>query len=82
MKKRASACRDRCAALAGKRIVGTCAAALIARTVASTFSWVTPVEPPAAAEVVAHLRRLWGFAVQLETDEGDGRIGTVIQAAA
>jgi stage V sporulation protein R len=36
----------------------------------------------AAAEVVAHLRRLWGFAVQLETDEGDGRIGTVIQAAA
>ena len=36
----------------------------------------------AAAEVVAHLRRLWGFAVLLETDEGDGRIGTVIRAAA
>ncbi|HSQ80507.1 MAG TPA: SpoVR family protein [Casimicrobiaceae bacterium] len=36
----------------------------------------------AANEVVAHLRRLWGFAVRLETHEGDGRIGTVIECAA
>ncbi|MGE5090188.1 MAG: SpoVR family protein, partial [Candidatus Levyibacteriota bacterium] len=36
----------------------------------------------AADEVVAHLRRLWGFAVRLETHEGDGRIGSVIECAA
>src|SRR3989440_6415051 len=46
MKYNASACGDRFAALAGKRITGTFAASLIARTVASTLSCVTPVEPP------------------------------------
>src|SRR5437879_3404464 len=46
MKYSASACGDRFAALAGNRITGTFAAFLIARTVASTLSCVTPVEPP------------------------------------
>ncbi len=33
----------------------------------------------AAAEVVAHLRRLWGFAVRLETWENDVRFGDVVE---
>jgi stage V sporulation protein R len=36
----------------------------------------------AAAEVVLHLRRLWGFAVRLETWENDTRIGDVVECAA
>jgi len=33
----------------------------------------------AAAQVVAHLRRLWGFAVRLETWEGETRVGDVVE---
>jgi stage V sporulation protein R len=33
----------------------------------------------AAAQVVAHLRRLWGFAVRLETWDGDARVGEVVE---
>ena len=33
----------------------------------------------AAAEVVAHLRRLWGFGVRLETWENDTRFGDVVE---
>jgi spore cortex formation protein SpoVR/YcgB (stage V sporulation) len=33
----------------------------------------------AASEVVAHLRRLWGFAVRLETWENDTRFGDVVE---
>ncbi len=33
----------------------------------------------AANEVVAHLYRLWGFAVRLETQEADGRAGPVVE---
>ncbi len=36
----------------------------------------------ATAEVVAHLRRLWGFAVRLETWENDIRFGDVVECAA
>ncbi len=36
----------------------------------------------AANQVVAHLRRLWGFGVRLETWEGDERVGDVIECAA
>jgi len=33
-------------------------------------------------QVVAHLRRLWGFAVRLETWENDVRIGDVVECPA
>jgi stage V sporulation protein R len=33
----------------------------------------------AAGEVVKHLRRLWGFAVRLETWDGTGRVGAVVE---
>ena len=33
----------------------------------------------AAAKVVEHLRRLWGFAVRLETWENDARVGDVVE---
>ena len=46
MKYNASACGERFAALAGNRMTGTLAASLMARTVASTLFWVTPVDPP------------------------------------
>jgi stage V sporulation protein R len=36
----------------------------------------------ATAEVVTHLRRLWGFAVRLETWENDIRFGDVVECAA
>ena len=36
----------------------------------------------AAAEVVAHLRRLWGFGVRLEAWEDDERVGDVVECAA
>ena len=36
----------------------------------------------AAVQVVAHLRRLWGFAVRLETWENDTRIGNVVECPA
>ncbi len=36
----------------------------------------------AAAEVVLHLRRLWGFPVRLETWEDDMRVGDVVECAA
>jgi spore cortex formation protein SpoVR/YcgB (stage V sporulation) len=36
----------------------------------------------AAAQVVAHLRRLWGFSVRLETWEEEERIGDVIECPA
>jgi len=36
----------------------------------------------AAAEVVVHLRRLWGFAVRLETWENDVRFGDVVECPA
>jgi len=36
----------------------------------------------AAAQVVAHLRRLWGFAVRLESYENDARVGDVIECPA
>ncbi|MHB8493790.1 MAG: SpoVR family protein [Casimicrobiaceae bacterium] len=36
----------------------------------------------AAAEVVAHLRRLWGFPVRLETHEDEGRVGAIVECAA
>jgi stage V sporulation protein R len=36
----------------------------------------------AAQEVVAHLRRLWGFTVRLETWENDQRVGSVVECAA
>jgi stage V sporulation protein R len=36
----------------------------------------------AAAEVVLHLRRLWGFAVRLETWEDESRVGDVVECAA
>ncbi len=36
----------------------------------------------AAAQVVAHLRRLWGFAVRLETWEEDRRVGNVMECPA
>lgn len=36
----------------------------------------------AAAQVVAHLRRLWGFAVRLETWENDTRVGNVVECPA
>ncbi|HJU21943.1 MAG TPA: SpoVR family protein [Casimicrobiaceae bacterium] len=35
-----------------------------------------------AAQVVAHLRRLWGFSVRLETWDGESRIGDVLECAA
>jgi len=35
----------------------------------------------AAAQVVAHLRRLWGFAVRLETWDGEARVGDVVECA-
>ena len=36
----------------------------------------------AAAEVVAHVRTLWGFPVRLETWEDDARVGTPLECAA
>jgi spore cortex formation protein SpoVR/YcgB (stage V sporulation) len=36
----------------------------------------------ACAQVVAHLRRLWGFTVRLETWEDDMRVGDVVECAA
>jgi spore cortex formation protein SpoVR/YcgB (stage V sporulation) len=36
----------------------------------------------AAAQVVAQLRRLWGFPVRLATWEDDGRLGDVFECAA
>ena len=36
----------------------------------------------AASEVVLHLRRLWGFAVRLETWEDDTRVGDIVECAA
>jgi stage V sporulation protein R len=36
----------------------------------------------AAGEVVAHLRRLWGFSVRLEAWEEDERVGDVVECAA
>ena len=36
----------------------------------------------AAEEVIAHLRRLWGFAVRLETWENETRIGDVVECPA
>jgi stage V sporulation protein R len=36
----------------------------------------------ATAEVVAHLRRLWGFAVRLETWENDALVGNVVECPA
>jgi stage V sporulation protein R len=36
----------------------------------------------AAEQVVAHLRRLWGFAVRLESWENDVRLGDVIECSA
>jgi len=36
----------------------------------------------AAAEVVAHLRRLWGFGVRLETWENDVHVGDVVECPA
>ena len=36
----------------------------------------------ATGEVVAHLRRLWGFAVRLETWENDARVGDVVECPA
>jgi stage V sporulation protein R len=36
----------------------------------------------AAEEVVAHLRRLWGFAVRLETWENDTRFGDIVECPA
>ena len=36
----------------------------------------------AAAEVVAHLRRLWGFPVRLETWDDDARVVDVVECAA
>ena len=36
----------------------------------------------AADEVVAHLRRLWGFPVRLESWDGDARVGSVVECAA
>ena len=36
----------------------------------------------AAAQVVAHLRRLWGFPVRLETWDGEARVGDVLECAA
>jgi spore cortex formation protein SpoVR/YcgB (stage V sporulation) len=35
-----------------------------------------------AAQVVAHLRRLWGFPVRLETWDGEARVGDVLECAA
>jgi stage V sporulation protein R len=36
----------------------------------------------AAAAVVAHLQRLWGFPVRLETWENDAAVGTALECAA
>jgi len=36
----------------------------------------------ATADVVAHLRRLWGFAVRLETWENDALVGSVVECPA
>ena len=36
----------------------------------------------AAAQVVAHLRRLWGFTVRLETWEDEARVGRIVECAA
>jgi spore cortex formation protein SpoVR/YcgB (stage V sporulation) len=36
----------------------------------------------ATDQVVAHLRRLWGFAVRLETWENDARVGDALECAA
>jgi spore cortex formation protein SpoVR/YcgB (stage V sporulation) len=36
----------------------------------------------AAEEVVAHLHRLWGFAVRLETVDGDEQVGRALECAA
>ena len=36
----------------------------------------------AAAQVVAHLRRLWGFPVRLETWDGEACVGDVLECAA
>ena len=36
----------------------------------------------AAAEVLAHMRRLWGFTVRLETWENDERVDDALESAA
>ena len=36
----------------------------------------------ATAQVLAHVRRLWGFAVRLETWENDTRVDDVVECAA
>ncbi|HET9749661.1 MAG TPA: SpoVR family protein [Casimicrobiaceae bacterium] len=36
----------------------------------------------AAGQVVAHLRRLWGFPVRLETWDDEARVGSVVECAA
>ncbi|HSU42576.1 MAG TPA: SpoVR family protein, partial [Casimicrobiaceae bacterium] len=36
----------------------------------------------AAGQVVAHLRRLWGFSVRLETWDGEAQVGNVVECAA
>jgi stage V sporulation protein R len=38
--------------------------------------------PDAAAQVVAHLRRLWGFSVRLETWDGEAQVGDVVECVA
>ena len=35
-----------------------------------------------ASEVLAHMRRLWGFTVRLETWENDGRVDDALECAA
>ena len=37
------------------------------------------LEGAVSAKVVEHLRRLWGFAVRLETWENDARVGDVVE---
>ena len=37
--------------------------------------------PRRRPQVVAHLRRLWGFAVRLETWDGEARVGDVVECA-
>jgi stage V sporulation protein R len=41
-----------------------------------------PLMTEATAQVVAHLRRLWGFAVRLETWENDTLVGDVVECPA
>ncbi len=41
-----------------------------------------PLMADATAQVVAHLRRLWGFSVRLETWDNDTRVGDIVECAA